>query len=396
MTHPDHTNLEQRLIAALRQEASLAMTMTDTQRELERLQHDIEHRRNRQRVIVAVAAAAAAVAVVLGLTFGLTGSSTRRDKPIDTPPPIAPKASTLSTVDPLASGTQVVKAKGPVNPGAVAFGAVWATGFESTANHVYRLDPATGEILSTASYKPIDRVTPLPVRVGNMVLVPAMQGEQTGYAAFNRTGERAGFIPAEDAGLIAGDATGGWIQHGLHSIARLDASGLNIEKTVRLPDPEKDGVLLRGMAVAGGALYVVAQVPNSAYRLDSQTGELIEAGALDGVPAGVVATSNAAFVATEDYRLLRLDTTLRVTAESKNGVRGASFYLPIPGPGDSIWLTPNLGGIVELDTTTLEPIRSFQVVPNAQAGWNFGGAVTEQRLFVGTLNPEQTASIPLS
>jgi hypothetical protein len=396
MTRPDdNTNLEQRLIAALQQEASLAMTMTDTQRELERLQHDLEHRRNRQRLIVAVAAAAAAVAVVLGLTFGLTGStSSKRDHPLQTPSPIAPRTTALTAVDPVPNGTEVTKATGPVNPGSVAFGAVWATGLESSANKIYRIDAATGEILSTASFTPIDNVIPLPVRVGDVVLVPAMQGEKTGYAAFDRTGEQAGFIAAEAAGLIAGDATGGWIQRGLHRMARLDATGLNIERTVPLPDPEKDGVLLRGMAVSGSDLYAVAQVPNSVYRLDSQTGELLAAGELDAVPAGVVATPSAAYVSTEDYRLMRVDTTLRVTAEI-TGLSDGSFFVPIAGPDDSIWVAPNLGGIVELDAPSLEPVRSFQVLPNAQAGWDFGGAVTADRVFVGSINPEQVASIPL-
>jgi hypothetical protein len=58
-------------------------------------------------------------------------------------------------------------------------------------------------------------------------------------------------------------------------------------------------------------------------------------------------------------------------------------------------VAPNLGGIVELDATSLEPVRSFQVLPNAQAGWDFGGAVTADRVFVGSINPEQVASIPL-
>ena len=51
MTRPDNTNLEQRLIAALQQEASLAMTMTDTQRELDRLQ-EIELNKDGRRVIM--------------------------------------------------------------------------------------------------------------------------------------------------------------------------------------------------------------------------------------------------------------------------------------------------------------------------------------------------------
>jgi outer membrane protein assembly factor BamB len=393
MTRPDNTNLEQRLIAALQQEASLAMTMTDTQRELERLQHDLEHRRNRQRVIVAVAAAAAAVAVVLGLTFGLTGSDDRRNEPLDQTP-IAPRTATLTAVDPVPNGTEVTKAKGPVNPGSVAFGAVWATGLESTANHIYRLDAATGEILSTASFTPIDNVIPLPVRVGDMVLVPAMQGEKTGYAAFDRTGEQAGFIAADNAGLIAGDATGGWIQRGQNRIARLDATGLRVERTVTLPDPDNNGVLVRGLAVAGDALYVAMQIPDSVYRLDAATGEVVDSAELDAVPSGVVATQSGAYVSTEDYRLMRVDTTLRVTAEI-TGLPEGSFFMPIVGPGDSIWATPNLGGIVELDATTLEPVRSFQILPNAQAGWDFGGAVTDKRLFVGTVQPQQVASIPI-
>ena len=395
MTRPENIDLEQRLIAALQQEASLAMTMTDTQRELERLQHDLSQRRNRQRIIAGVAAAAAAVAVILGLTFGLTGSDTKRDDPLKNPEQIAPQTATIDKVDALADGTQVVKAQGPVNPGAVAFGAVWATGFESTANHIYRLDAQTGEILSEASFTPIENVVPLPVRVGRVVLVPAMKGERTGYAAFDRDGQPAGFIPAEQPGSITGDETGGWVQRDQTTIARLDASGLRIESTVSLPDPDENGVLLRGLAMAGNALYVAMQVPDSVYRLDAATGDVVGNAELDAVPTGIVATTSAVYVATEDYSMIRFDTALRVTATSKSGLQDGSFYVPFLGPNDSLWLTPNLGGIVELDATTLEPIRSFQVMPNKQAGWNFGGAVTEDRVFVGYINPEQVASSPL-
>jgi hypothetical protein len=397
MTHPDNTNLEQRLIAALQQEASLAMTMTDTQRELERLQHDLDRRRNRQRVIAAVAAAAAAVAVVLGIAFGVTGSDTRKDDPIKQPEVITPRSQALTAVDPVPGGTTVTKAKGPVNPGSVAFGAVWATGLEDTGDHIYRLDAATGEVLSTSSFTPIDNVVPVPVRVGDAVLVPAMNGKQSGYAAFDRRGEQAGFIAADNAGLIAGDATGGWIQRDLNTIARVDATGLQIERTVSLPDPDETGVLLRGLAVAGNALYVALQVPQAVYRLDAATGEVVDHVDIDVVPAGVVATTSALYLATEEYSLLRFDTALRVTA-TITGLPGeaGSFFLPIAGPGGSIWVAPNLGGIVELDATSLEPVRSFQILPNAQAGWDFGGAVTDKRLFVGYVNPEQIGSIPLS
>ena len=82
MTRPDYTSLEQRLMTALHQEASLAMTTTDTQRELQRWHDDQNKHKNRFRIGVAAACAAAVAAIVLGIVYGFAGSDSTRREPI--------------------------------------------------------------------------------------------------------------------------------------------------------------------------------------------------------------------------------------------------------------------------------------------------------------------------
>jgi outer membrane protein assembly factor BamB len=392
MTHSDF-NLEQRLIAALQQEASVAMTTTDTKRELERWRDQRDRRKNRLQIGLAVAAAAAVVAVILGITLGLGGSDDSRREPIKRPQPIAPQTSTVESVDPVPNSTPVVTAKGPVNPGSVAFGAVWATGLEESADRLYRLNPDSGKILSSTTFTPDESAFPIPVRVGDVVLVAAMQGKQSGYAAFDKNGEPAGFIRVAEPGAITGDASGGWIRRGLETIARVDSSGLHVVRTIHLPDPEDNGVVLSGMAMAGDALYLALQGPGGLYHLDAATGEVVDKIDLLTTTAGVAASPDAIYIATEDYKLQRYDNALKLTATSDNAISEGSFYIPIV-TSDGLWVTPNQGGIVELDATTLKPLRSFQILPHKDAGFDFGGAVTDSRLFVGSIGPSRVASIP--
>ena len=393
MTHPDYTSLEQRLVAALHQEASIAMTTTDTQRELERWHDRQGKRKNRFRIGVAAACAAAVAGIILGIVYGFSGSDSSRREPIKQPQPIKPQTSSVESVAAVPSATAVVTVKGPVNLGAVSFGSVWATGLEESAGHIYRLDPSSGDIVSSTAYTPFEDSDGVPVRVGDVVMVAAMHGKQSGYAAFDRTGKPAGFIAAEDAGIVTGDATGGWIQTDTQTIARVDASGVKVVRTVDLPDPENDGVVLRGMAVAGDSLYLVMQAGNSLYRLDAATGDVKGHADVDVVPAGVAATQDAVYVASEDYQLERFNPTLQLTATSHNAVPLGSFYIPIV-TADGVWVTPDEGGIVELDATTLKPIASYQILPHKDPGFDFGGAVSNDRLFVGSIGPARVASIP--
>jgi len=395
MTRPDYTSLEQRLIAALHQEASLAMTTTDTQRELQRWHDDHNKRKNRFRIGVAVACAAAVAAIVLGIVYGFAGSTSTKREPIHKPPapaPVAPKAVSLSTLGALPAGTDVTTTKGPVNPGSVAFGALWATGLEETENNLYRLDPATGDILSTGHFSPNPTVAPVPTRVGDRVLVAS----ERGYDVLDKSGARVGVIRTDLPGAVAGDASGGWVQLDSTTIARLDASATQIQQRVHVAKSDS-ATFVKGIAVAGDALYVATSSPNAVSRLDAATGQVIDTMTLSPVPAAVLATDSAVYVPTETYEMLRIDPALNsITAVSKNDIELGSYFIPFVGPGDSLWVTPNQGGIVELDPTTLRPLRSFELRHNNDPGWNFGGAVTRSRAFVGSVRQGAVLSIPLS
>ena len=394
MTRPDYTSLEQRLTAALHQEASLAMTTTDTQRELQRWHNDQNKRKTRFRIGVAAACAAAVAAIVLGIVYGFAGSDTNRREPVhkpSLPAPVTPNAVSLSTLGALPAGTDVTTTKGPVNPGSVAFGALWATGLEETENKLYRLDPGTGDILSTGLFTPNATVPPVPTRVGDRVVVASASG----YDVFDRSGNKVGSIRTDLPGVVAGDADGGWAQLDSTTVVRLDASGNKSGAPIHLAKADS-GTFVKGIAVAGGRLYVATSAPNAVSRIDISTGDVVDTLKMDAVPAAVLATDEAVYVPTETYEMYRLDPGLSgITAVSKNDIDLGSYFIPFIGPGNSLWATPNQGGIVELDPTTLRPLRSFELKRNHDPGWNFGGAVTRDRAFIGSVRVGAVLSIPL-
>ena len=394
MTHPD-INLEQRLVAALHQEASIAMTTTDTPRELERWREEQHRRKTRLRFTLAAAAAAAAVAVVLGLVFGLNGSGTTKREPIHKPPaPSTADTATLTKLDPVPAGTEVLKTAGPVNPGAVAFGAVWASGLEKTADQVYRLDPNTGVVLSKTHVVTDTTVAPVPTRIGDRILVPGKANGRTGYVVLDRSGSVVDVLPAQLVGLLAGDARGGWVQVNTDTIGQVDASGTKILQRVRVANPDS-GAVLSALAVSGDSVYAATQFPARVYRLDAASGQVVDTIDVDAAPNALAVSSSAVYVATEDYGLLRIDPQLTgVTATSKNAIPSGSYYLPFIGADGALWATPDEGGIVELDPATLKPVRSYQLQPLRNPGWNFGGAVTGHRLFVGSARSGGVLSIP--
>jgi hypothetical protein len=397
MTRPAN-DFEQRLTTALHREASLAMTATDTSHELDRWRDQQNKRKNRMRVTVAVIGAAAAVAVILGLTLGLVGSDDAKPEPAQTPPaptPSAPATVSLATLDPIPAGTEVTTTKGPINPGAVAFGALWATGIDATEDEVYRLDQDTGALLSTTHVTPAIVSNPVAVRVGDHVLVTGRSGGKQGYVALDQSGKADGFIPAQQPGVMAGTADGGWVQLAATTIGQVDATGTKILRRVRVADPDT-GALFRGIAVVGDSVYVTTQLPKTVYRIDANSGAVVDTIELDTVPAGLTATSTGVYVATESYELLRIDPGLdAITAVLTNDLGVNSFFIPFVGPKDSLWVTPNHGGLVELDPTTLEPLRSFMFLSNPEPGWDFGGAVADHRGFVGDARGDRVLSVPL-
>lgn len=393
MTQSNYFDLEQRLVAALQQEAGIAMTTTDTSRELQRWNERQHKHKNRMRIGLIAAAAAAVAAIVLGITLGWNGSDNSRSEPIHKPVPVptVPTTVTLNHLAPLSAPGQVTTTKGPVNPGSVAFGVVWATGLEQSGRNLYRLDPNSGSILSSTKFRPSTTVTPVPTRVGDRIVVAS----SSGYAVFNHNATRVGTIRTQLPGVIAGDASGGWVQLDSTTLGRLDADATTV--TQRIPvAPNDSGTFIHGVAVVNDSLYVATSTPNALSRIDPATGKAVTSLTLDATPASIVATGSAVYVATESYKLLRVDSQLSaVTAISDNAVRLGSFFLPFLGPGDSLWVTPNHGGIVELDPTTLKPLRSFRLRGNQDPGWNFGGAVTPHRVFVGSVRTGGTLSIPI-
>ena len=387
-------DLERRLTVALHQEASIAMTMTDTNAELDRWRDNNDRRKNRNRII---AAAAATAAVIVGVVLGLTATHSNRSepRPLHKPTPVAPSPAhnTVTDLAALASGTPVARAAGPVNPAAVAFGAVWATDLDAPHHAVYRLDARTGKVLGSTAFAPAPDVLPLPTRVGDVILVAATSHGHLGYLALNGNGRRVGFLPATHPGPVAGDANGGWLQLTDDTVGQVDATGTHVVRRVTLHDSA--GVLISSLATRGGVAYIGTGSPMGVHRIDAASGRETAFAELDGNPETVTATNDSVYVTTNRYTMLRLDpTTLDTLAIADSRVTPSSYFLVATAPPGELWITPNQGGIVQLDPRTLKMLRSFQVVPDVSQGYNFGASVTRTRIFIGDGARHRVVSIP--
>jgi hypothetical protein len=390
MTTPHHNDIERQLVAELRREAELAMTLTDTPKELRRFQQRMHGNKRRNR-IVALAASLAVVAGGIGVAVAVrSGDEGRPQRVVPAgPKPTAPSSSTQHLPNPsTVPSAEVTKLEGPVSVGVAALGAVWATSLEGNG-FLHRISLDGRRTLSRTPLDGVNEKNPSPFQVGNAILVANARG--TAYVVFDASGKRRGTIPAKVAAFGTGDPTGGWIQTSQTAIARVDASGSRILRSITIP-----GIEVGAMASAGGSLWVVDSTGSRVLRVDPQTGRSTGEVGVPGVSLlQVVATRGAVFVSSDDYNVRRIDPAqLRVTALLKGDPGSAWPILTVAANGD-LWVEPAKGAMAKVNTETLHPERFVTLFRNDRAGGNFGIAVTADRAFITDGDSLTLYSFPL-
>lgn len=393
---PTNEDFEQRLAEALRQEASLTMTMTDTPRELRRWKDKQKHRRATVRVAIAAAAAAAIAGVVVGVT--VLGNGTTQTGPAGKPH--APLASTILPPAALPSSTLIKTVPGAVNLGEYAFGAVWATGNAATAQHLYRLDPVTGDVLSDVLFSSQRQGsppegTPAPFRAGHVMLVPTQPVHgSSGYVVYDARGNATGqFIPATASGISAGDVNGAWVSLTDKTVGRVNASG-QLVRHMRVSD-----TTITAIGSDGGSLWIGSLGSNDVKRIDPTTGTVIARVPIGAGAVQIVATPSSVYASTNVSNVVRIDPdTNKVTATALNGIptNDRSWPALFVTSGGALWASPAQGALIELDPLTLRVTRGMQVYADQREGWVFGLAVTGQRAFLGDGQRGRMLSFALS
>jgi hypothetical protein len=381
MTHEPFTDIERRLQQALQQEASLAMTMTDTPRELRRWHENLKHRRTRFRLAAVAAAAAAVAGTVVGISLATGGSTPAR-------PHSAQALTSLKQLSPAPAGLAVTTLRGPAEARAEGLGSLWAIG---RPGHFYRLSAGGTRIEATFTVprryaSPQDSgyygyYTPQPVGSILLLAVHDASGPE-GYAVLDPVGHVRHFLPARQAGQIAADATGAWVQVGPAAVRRVDSGGHYAGAAVPLAVAPNSAIVAMTAARDGGVWVVESGTTPLLLRLTPAGGTEATAG-LSGQPVGMVATSTAVYVADDNYGLVRFDAaTLRMTARAHNDVANASFFALAVAPDGSLWAQPVTGGVMELDPMTLAPIRSLRLNEPASAGDVWSLVVTDSRIII--------------
>lgn len=383
---PVHEDFERRLAEALREEASVAMTMTDTPRELRRWKDNQKRRRFAVRITAAAAIAAAVAGIIVGVTLLGSGSSS---SPQPMHHPKTPVITSTFGMAPALPRTTVVKSvHGPVNVGAVAFGAVWETGFGPTAGHLYRLDPTSGDVLSESRFTgPVGDGAP-PLRAGGVMLLPTQPKHgRSGYLVYGSNGyPTGGFIPASNPTLGAGTSTGAWVSLTNTTIGRVDATGRLVQH-VRVP-----GGQLSAIGFGGGGLWV-ASISGDVVRIDPGTGTVLARVTTDTYAIQIVVGTNAAYASTADFKVLRIDSSSDHVTAAATARFGAHSYVSLDlAPDGRLWTSPDQGGIVVLDPTTLRVTGGMQVYPDTRNGGVSGLSVAGKRVFLGDVDQVRTVT----
>jgi streptogramin lyase len=380
MTPPIPSEAEQRLIEVLDQEARTAMTMTNTPRELQRFQEQAGRRRNRTRILAAAAAVVVASGVSVGVAMSSGGGSNRTQvgvKPVTTPSTRASKPLSFGKATPLSAGTPVTTVSGPQNLGLSAFGAVWATTGHSHAT-LYKVSADGSRVLAQSALTGLDLDNATPVQVGEHILVATKTGATRGFAVFNSADQRVGTLATSDTSGSTGNASGGWVTTKPNQIGQVDATGEHITRRITLSSTAS----IVGLASGDGSVWAIDEAGLQLLRINPNSGTVDGRASLPSVPVQVAFTGKAAYVASMDFSLRRIDpATMQTTAVIDSNNNDAWPFIAQSTDG-SLWVQPAKGAIDQLNPTTLHTLRAVKLFPNNRGGGTFGALVTGSRVYV--------------
>jgi outer membrane protein assembly factor BamB len=383
VTELNRPDVVQLLVAAMHQEAEIAMSLTDTPQQLERFQVETARRRRRARVLaVAAAAAVTAGAIYAGTSLGSAAKHHGQA-------PITHKGLGVTTValPPLPTAlppAQYTALRGPDGIGTVALGSLWAQRqVGDTKMRLYRVTPDATRIESTLNYDvPASDLFPPPFQVGNFLAVPAVSHGRGTYLLVNAQGRLVRRLTVADARGGVGDASGGWAISGPTSVVHLDASA-RITRTYHV-----NGVDLSAIAQGGGSVWLWDSTVDALMRLDPTTGKVTGQHTFPIEQwSGMTYLNGAVYVATDSYALYRLDArSLKITAKEYEDISHQwAWQDVVTGTDGTLWTTTGTDAVAQLDPETLHPIRYISPQPS-RLDFHGGGSgqivITADHIYV--------------
>lgn len=363
----DDHDMERLLRAAITEHQEAVMTITDTERELQRFQSSLRRTNNRRRTFLAAAASVAVIGAAVGYTAVSPGGGESRT---EVAAPRALGASELQTAVQLPDGLQPSALNTVDGVVAVAAGKSLIT-----------FDPGSGRILNQVPAGEGELGGPVVAAGGGLWSGYGEPGRE-GYARVDAAGGR--ITAVADVGrayYLASGGAGLWAVGTGNDVVRLDPENGELLDTVTLPfrpfglwvtdehvwaqsasggrhvrvDPEtgaiSDGPTLGGSApgvVADGLIWVPDPTTAEVVRFDAVSGEEVGRTALPGMPptrereAGywAAADSGSVYVTTAlrgQRMLIRLDLSDGRVVDAVSLPNGPRPHL-VASTGDSVFL----------------------------------------------------------
>jgi YVTN family beta-propeller protein len=263
-----------------------------------------------------------------------TAAATATDAPTSTPEPVpTPDLGSLGTL------TATIPLGGNPFDVALAAGSAWVT--DDITGTLYRIDPATNEVIAT-------------------IAVSESEGEGT-------------------ATLIAATGEAIWVVNELEAtIARIDPATNEVVDTFGVPSAGPITASIRGLASAFGSLWVTDFTSNSrVVRLDPESGA-IEAEIPTDYPLRLAVSDDAVWVVNyEEFTLTRIDpATNQVVAAIPVG--GSPVTVAV-GEG-AVWVGNRSSGTVSrVDPATNQVVASIDLFAPGSASTR----IQTREVFVG-------------
>ncbi len=280
----------------------------------------------------------------------------------------AAQATGVSALDPNGGGIEwSLPLPNPPERLAVGAGAVWAT--SSSADALYRIDPATRTAQTVEVGEGPDA---LAVGGGAVWVANLLAGTVTRVDASTsrpvqtiRIGSRPTGIAFGEGAVWVADQTGG-------TVTRLDPATGGVVSVLPLDAPPT------GLAVGGGSLWVTSRGRNSVAQIDPSSGHLVRRLVVGGGPDVVVSGFGKVWVANG------LDSTLSVVDPARGAVVAT---LPVGGEpsgmgvgAGGVWVANgDRRGVVRIDPRALTVGE-----PMPTGGRTAGVAIVGGHVWVGT------------